>query len=195
MSALPNPSIKMTESEYLEFERQSEIHHEFVNGDVFAMAGASWNHSIIVSNLTASLNGQLMESPCIVVATDMRLHVDSAKSYRYPDVLVVCDPPQFRDDRSDIITNPTVLIEVLSPSTALTDYNQKLREYRQIESAHEYLLVSQDTMRIERYIRHDDEEWMYTDVVGIQSAIELPSIHCVLRLEDVYRKVVFDTKD
>lgn len=192
MSAQPHETQTMTEAEYLEFDRASDIKHEFVNGEVYSMAGASLAHNLIVGNTVTALNNQLANSPCLVSTSDMRVKISQRRSYRYPDVTIICDDPELDDSHYDILMNPTVLIEVLSPSTALIDRNEKLREYRQIVSAREYLLISQDEARIERFLRQNDNEWIYTDVSGITATIEIPSVGCVLALSDVYRKVTFN---
>ncbi len=183
--------IKLTEDEYLAFDRHHDIKHEFINGEVVAMTGASWKHNIICANTSAALHSQLTDSPCIVTASDMRLKIAASSTYRYPDVMVVCDDPQFIDDRSDTVLNPVILIEVLSPSTALVDRNEKLREYRQIDSLQAYILLSQDSSRAERYLRQDPQNWLYTDITGLGTHIELTSIGCTLALKDVYSKVTF----
>ena len=189
--ALPHNPGTLTEDEYLAFEHRSEIKHEFVNGEVVAMTGASWKHNVICANTSAALHSQLTESPCIVTASDMRLKIAATNTYRYPDVMVICGEPLFTDDRSDIVLNPVVLIEVLSPSTALIDRNEKLREYRQIPILQAYLLLSQDSPRAERYLRQDERNWLYTDISGLNTHIDLEAISCTLALNNVYNKIIF----
>lgn len=188
--ALPDNHI--TEADYLAFERNSDTKHEYANGKIYAMTGASWQHNVICANVVTALNMQLAKSPCVVV-NDMRVQVAAAKSYRYPDVAVVCDPPQFADERTDTITNPALLIEVLSPSTALVDRNEKLREYRQLASLQAYLLIARDEPRIERFLRQDAQNWLYADVTGLDARLALPApLNGALALADVYRKITFD---
>ena len=191
MAALPQPIPAMNEAEYLEFERASEIKHEYLYGEIFAMAGASWNHSVICVNVSTSLNLQLVDKDRIVTSTDLRLKTFAVSSYRYPDVMVICGKPQFVDNRNDTISNPTIIVEVLSPSTSMIDRNEKLQEYLQIESLQEYVLVSQNQARIERYLRQDSGDWLYTQASGLQGSIELPSVSCKLPLSDIYKKVSF----
>jgi Uma2 family endonuclease len=195
MSALPQKLGTMTEAEYLEFERRSDMKHEYASGDVLAMTGASWNHNVICQNTATSLGSQLADRDCTVVSSDMRVQIAAARAYRYPDVIVVCGQPQFMDDRMDTIRNPVILIEVLSPSTALVDRNEKLREYRQLSSLQEYLLISQNEPRIERFLRQDADNWLYTEVVGLDESISLPSVTCTLALSEVYKKVAFESTD
>lgn len=186
---------KMTEAEYLTFERESDIRHEFVNGEIFAMTGGSWNHTMIISNTNRSLGNQLEGRECESVSGETRVHVDSARAYRYPDVMVVCGDPKFREDDDNTLTNPIVLIEVLSPSTASIDQIQKRDEYFEIPTVEEYVLISQDTPKIARYLRQPDNSWIYRQVSGLEASLKLPSIGCVLALSDVYRTITFPETD
>lgn len=186
--ALPHKP-NWTETEYLEFERTSDIRHEYVDGRVIAMTGASLAHNFICVNTSTSLNVQLMQKNCRVASNDLRLKVVSKRSYRYPDIMVICGDPQITDDRPDTITNPILIIEVLSESTALIDRNEKLDEYLQIESVQEYVLISQQVAKVERYLRQASGNWLYTQVSGLDHVLELPSIGCKLALADVYNKV------
>jgi Uma2 family endonuclease len=187
--------MRMTEAEYLAFEEKSEIKHEFVNGKVFAMTGAKWNHIAICANIGKLLNNQLDVNKCLAVSTELRLKVTAKKAYRYPDIMVVCGGPHFVDKRKDTIDNPIVIAEILSPSTAVIDRNDKFHEYLQLASLQEYLIVSQNEPQIERYLRQESGEWLYKQVTGMDAILELPSIECKLALEDVYVQVLFDEAD
>lgn len=189
--ALPQGNT-ITVADYLAYDRDSDLKHEFNGTRIIAMTGASWNRNVICLNIGSSLNSQLVDSPCTATANDMRVHIATESAFRYPDVAVVCGKPLFFDNRTDTITNPTVMIEVLSPSTALIDPNEKLREYRQLDSLQVYLLVSQSEPRIERFLRQDRQNWLYTDVVDLAATMDIPPIGCVLALADVYRKIVFE---
>jgi Uma2 family endonuclease len=198
--ALPQPVSShdrndVTEDEYLAFEQESEGKHEFSDGEIIAMTGASSNYSIITINTSYRLYDQLMQESCIVHSSDMRVQVNKASAYRYPDVTIVCGEPDFADTTPESLKNPTVLIEVLSESTQMIDRGKKLWEYRQIESLQEYVIIWQDTPRVERYLRHEDGEWLYKDVSDLEASLELLSIDCVLELQDVYRRVEFDMPD
>lgn len=189
VAAQPQEPLYMSEAQYLALEEQSDIKHEYVDGQIFAMAGTGWNHNIINGNVQTSLNNQLAGKGCSAVSSDMRLKVESKKvSFRYPDTMVICGEPEFVDERSDTISNPTVIIEVLSPSTALKDHNEKLHEYTKIESVQEYVLISQHEVKVERYLRQSDGNWLYTLLSGLSASIELPSIDCSLDLAKVYDK-------
>lgn len=185
---IPEP-LHMTEAEYLVFEAQNESKHEFANGDVFAMTGASVRHNLIVNNVVTALVNQLSEKDCIVPSSDTRVKVESKISYRYPDVMVICDKIQYVDERVDTISNPVVIVEVLSPTTALVDRNQKLDEYTQLPSVQEYVLISQDEYKLERFLRQDDANWLYTKVSGLEGILDLPSIGCQLTAQAVYAKL------
>jgi Uma2 family endonuclease len=147
---------RYTPEQYLERERTAEFRSEYISGEVFAMAGASFDHGIIISNVTRSLNTQLEDEPCIVILNDLRVQANVTGPYFYPDIVVVCDEPRFGDDRQDTLLNPTVIIEVLSPSTEADDRGEKFVYYRRIPSLQEYVLVSQNTPRIERFVRQGD---------------------------------------
>lgn len=180
----------MTEAEYLAFERAAETKHEFFGGEVFDMAGASFKHNVIVGNLIAALGGQLRGRSCVVTPSDLRLHVPGLASFTYPDVMVICGEPRFFDDRSDTLLNPTIIIEVLSSSTEANDRGAKFQVYRAIDSLREYLLVSQNTPRIERFVRRpNDPIWELHDAYGLDAALTLDAITCTLSLTDVYANV------
>lgn len=186
-----NPQY-MTEAEYLAFEEQNEFRHEYARGRVYAMTGASWKHNIINANIQGILQSQLTDEPCISVSNDMRLKVESKSvSFRYPDTMVICDEPEFLDNRDDTVLNPTVVIEVLSPSTAFKDHNEKLDEYTQIDSVQDYILVSQHEPRVQVYTRQQNGKWLYSSLHGLQESIELASINCTLSLARLYAKVDF----
>lgn len=195
MMALPHvhdeKPLRMSEAEYLAFEEKSAIRHEFANGKVYAMAGAEWEHVMIVQSTSAALYAQLRGKNCRVAANDLRLKVTSKTvSYRYPDIMVICGEPNFIENRQ-IIDNPTLIIEVLSPSTALEDRNAKLDEYRSIASVQDYLLVSVDAPKVEIFSRFEGEKWLYAATRGLDASVDLPSIACKLALADVYEQVKF----
>jgi len=193
--AVQKSDDRWTEAEYLEFERNSDIKHEFANGYIVAMTGASYNHNNIVMRTSINLGTQLAGKDCDVIANDQRLHVQVQGNYRYPDVMVVCGEPEFVAGRTDTIRNPIVIVEVLSKSTMMNDRNDKLREYLQLESLQEYVLISQYEPAIERYLRQESGDWVYTQVNGLENSVELPSIGCRLDLSEVYTRVRFDLED
>jgi Uma2 family endonuclease len=194
MSALPQ-SEKMTEAEYLAFEFESETKHEFFNGEIFAMAGASNEHLLITGSTYAALYNQTVDRPYVVYQTDMRLKVLATGLYTYPDIIVVCGEPKFTEDKPTVLTNPNVIIEVLSPSTEAYDRGKKFRHYSMIPSLQEIVFISQDVPRIERFLKQGIGKWELLDVRGLDESITLTSIDCTLKLADVYRKIEFTDEE
>ncbi len=183
------PKTFLTPEEYLEIERRAEYKSEYFQGEMFAMAGASLVHNILVSHLVRDLGQQLRRGPCQVLPSDMRVHVSAAGLYTYPDVSVVCGPPQLADEHSDILLNPSFIAEVLSPSTEGYDRGRKFEQYRAIASLAEYLLVAQDRVHVELFTRQADGRWVLSEASGLEATLELPSIGCRLSLADLYEKV------
>jgi Uma2 family endonuclease len=178
--------------EYLRLERQAEHKSEYVNGEIFAMSGASRKHNLITQNIGSEFNQQLRGKPCEVYANEMRVKVTATGLYTYPDVVVVCGEPKFEDKYVDTLLNPTVLVEVLSPSTERYDRIAKSSYYRTLESLAEHLLVAQDEVRLEQYVKQPNGQWLLFESTSLDAVVELPSISCSLALRDVYDKVTFD---
>ncbi len=189
MSALPEKI--WTPETYLAYERDSSVRHEYLAGEIYAMAGASANHNLIVANAIGSLHAQLHQQPCFVYPSDMRLKVKRSELYTYPDISIVCGEPQFEDADSDTLLNPTVIIEVLSPSTEAYDRGKKFQHYRTLTSLQEYVLIAQDSYRVEYYSRQADDSWLLSDVNSLAATLTLLSIHCAVLIEDLYEKVSF----
>lgn len=185
------PIATMTEGEYLAFERASETKHEYLDGQVYAMAGASVKHGRIIQNTSGSLYNQLRGGPCEAITNDLRVRISATQLNTYPDIVVVCGEPQLTDEHLDTLLNPTVLIEVLSPSTETYDRSTKWLHYQRIESLQEYVLIAQDTPRIDHYAREDGATWRYSATIGLESSVELPAIGCSLALAEVYENVAF----
>ena len=189
MSSLPNTlNYFVSPEEYLERERRAEYKSEYFAGEIVAMAGAKRKHNLVSNNVSASLTGQLRDEPCEVYSNDMRVQADKEKQYSYPDVVVVCGEPQFRDGREDTLLNPTVIVEVLSPSTEAKDRGEKFLRYRQIESLTDYLLIAQDERRVEQFTKQWDGSWRLVETFDT-GEMRLDSIGCILTLADVYNKV------
>jgi Uma2 family endonuclease len=196
MSALPKHHL--TPQEYLAFERSSPEKHEYFDGEIFTMAGASRKHNIIAVNISTALRTQTRKRGCEVYAGDMRTRIFKGL-YTYPDVIVMCGKPQFDDDEFDTLLNPRVIIEVLSPSTEQYDRTTKFDHYRSIESLQEYVLVSQDKARIEHFssIQNDNVPidrvlWAFEAATSLDASLYLSSADCTLTLADVYDDVEFD---
>ena len=184
------PQTRLTPDEYLAWERKAKRKNEYLCGHILAMSGASFTHNIITANTTTALNNQLVESGCIVVASDMRVWTSPEVSYFYPDVLVVCDEPRFEDDTFDTLLNPIVLVEVLSPSTEAYDSKEKFEHYKQLTSLREYLLVSQNQAHVKHYFRHGTQ-WILTEFRLLEDVLTLDSIKCQLFLREIYAHVNF----
>lgn len=193
MSAMPTTAERLyTVEEYLELERAAEIRSEYLQGLIVPMAGASRAHNLIVTSLVASLYGQLRQRPCEAYTTHMRVQVPEADYFTYPDLVVVCEEPKLADAHQDTLLNPTVLIEVLSPSTADYDRGRKFEYYRHLASLREYVLIAQDRVHVEHYTRQGDGSWRLTETDDPQAEVRLASIGCTLRLAEAYEKVALE---
>lgn len=191
MTTLPKGQYT-SEEDYLTMEAVSPVKHEYLDGEIFQMAGASDEHNTIAMNIAAELHQQLKKRPCKVYQNDMRLYVEKEGIYTYPDVMIVCGKPEIKTYKNlDNILNPVLIVEVLSPSTADYDKGGKFEQYRTIESFKEYLLVSQDAKQITRYTKQSNGSWILMDFIGDKTEIELASIGCSLSTEDIYDKVDF----
>src|SRR5919108_290049 len=177
-----------TPEEYLALERAARHKSEYVNGRIYALAGASRAHNLIAGNVFAELRAQLRGRPCEAYINDMRVKVSQTGLYTYPDVAALCGEPQFEDAHLDTLLNPTVIVEVLSESTEGYDRGEKFAHYRRLESLREYVLIAQDKVRIERYVR-DGERWVLTEIDSLDDTLALASIGCELRLREVYERV------
>lgn len=182
--------FRATPEEYLAAERAAPYKSEYIDGYVLAMSGASRAHNVLTLRIGGLLDAQLAGAPCEVYSADMRVKVSETGDYTYPDVVVACGDIAFEDDELDTLLTPTVIVEVLSPSTERHDRGDKFERYRRIASLREYLLVAQDRMLIEQYVRQD-EGWLLTTHDNLDDMVRLPSIDCALTLKDVYRKVRF----
>jgi Uma2 family endonuclease len=183
------PKTFLTPEEYLEIEREAEYKSEYFQGEMFAMAGAGQAHNLLVANLVAGLHHQLRSRPCQLYPSDMRVRVPATGLYTYPDVVVVCGEPQFLDEQRDTLLNPSLLVEVLSPSTEAYDRGRKFEHYRSIESFGEYLLVASDRVHADLYTRQPDGRWMLTSAGRLEDSLDLESVGYRLALVDLYERV------
>lgn len=179
----------LTPEEYLALERKAEFKSEYMDGVVYAFAGASPRHNLIVANVIITLGGQLKGRPCKVYPSDLKVRTPNANRFFYPDISVVCGEEEFADEEQDVILNPTLIVEVSSESTTAFDRGKKFLSYQQIVSLQAYLLVSQDEILAEGYARQSNDTWLYTKVTGLEGILTLPSIECELALKDVYDKI------
>lgn len=165
-----------------------------MDGEVFAMAGASRAHNLIALNLGSELRTQLSGRPCEVYVTDMRVAVEAHGLYTYPDAVVVCGEPRFLDAELDMLLNPIVLVEVLSPTSDRFDRGRMFSRYRSLPSLREYVLVAQDECRMERYTRRG-EEWVLSEFTRAEDGLNLESIGCVVPLRETYARVEFRAEE
>lgn len=183
------PQRKYSVEDYLTFERQSETRHEYLDGEIFAMGGASWVHNRISWNITVALDPQLESQGCEGFAGDMRVHIPATDRYTYPDIAVVCGEPQFEDAELDTLLNPNLIIEILSPSTEVHDRGRKLFAYRSIPSLETILLIAQDQAHVEQLCRQRDGSWVLTETDDLGAVIDIQGIQARLALEQIYRRV------
>lgn len=188
MSAVPEQSLSL--HEYFLLEEASETKHEYYQGACYAMSGGSVAHNLIVANVIGQLHAQLRGKSCAVYPSDLRLKVEATNLYTYPDASVICGPIRTADGRNDTVINPSVLIEVLSPSTEDYDRGKKFQHYRTIDTLQDYLIIAQDSPRIEHYTRQETHQWLLREFILIDEVIHLASIDCTLALAAIYEKVV-----
>ena len=186
------PQGKLTAAEYLEIERSSEFRHEFYQGEMFAMTGASREHNLICGNILRHIHAQFDGRPCEVYQSDMRVRVNAADMYTYPDVVATCGEPQLEDNQFDTLLNPLAIVEVLSDSTEAYDRGTKFTHYRSIESLRDYVLVAQNMVRVERYSRTGDGQWLLWSTDDLIDRLELPSIECQVTVSDIYARIKFE---
>ena len=189
MSSAPKKNV--TAAEYLLAERASSTRHFFYQGETYAMAGASREHSRIALNFGSVLNQLFSQRPCEAFVADMRVKNVRTGSYFYPDIVATCEALKFENDNFDSLINPQVIIEVLSKSTEKFDRGLKFEDYQKLTSLKEYVLISQDRLHVERFTRKSESTWEYWSSNDPGDALVLASIDCEIRLAEIYSKVKF----
>lgn len=191
-----------TADEYLALERRSEERHQYVDGQIYAMAGESLEHSTICFNLSTILGAQLRGGNCRGLSPNMKIRSGPLQRntrrglFSYADLITVCGEPRFHDEHRDVLLNPTVLIEVLSPSTEAFDRGEKFRRYStHLETLSDYILVSSDQPRIEHFRRQPAGQWLYSGMEGLESRLDLASIECILPFAEVYERIEFPAEE
>ena len=193
MTAQPQEKNKMTPREYLTRERSSfDIKHEFFNGEIFATVGAGRNHNRINVNLTRELGNDFKTNQfaCDLFSNDMRVKIED--SYAYPDIVIFSGDAKFEDNEFDTLTNPVIIMEILSDSTEAFDRGDKFAYYRAIPTLKEYILISQKKIRVEQFILRDDNKWEYRSYEGTNRVLNMESIQCELALSEIYLNVKFE---
>jgi Uma2 family endonuclease len=178
--------------EYLAMEEKSPEKHEYRDGEIVAMAGGTENHSLICINITATLRNALRNKPCRVYDSNLRVAIPRDRRFVYPDGFVICGPSAFHPQApNSAVTNPKLIVEVLSDSTEAYDRGEKFTRYRTIESLEEYVLVDQKSAHVEVFFRQNDGTWLLTPAAGVESTVHLRSLDVSLALAEVYAKVEF----
>jgi|SRR5215203_14583 len=183
-----DPHQRLTIQDYLAFERQSETKNDYLGGEVFAMSGASRAHNLITGNVFGELRNQLKGRPCETYSESMRVRTPT-DLFTYPDVVVVCGEPRFDDEEFDTLLNPTLIVEVLSRSTEAYDRGIKSSRYRSISSLSQHVLIAQDRIQVEHFIRQAADRWLLEELANLGQTLELPSIGCRLPLAEIYDRV------
>ncbi len=181
---------RYTVDEYVELEEKGDTKFEFFEGEIFAMAGGTPDHSLIAGNLIALLHNALRPRGCSVFTSDLRLKVEATGLCTHPDVTVLCGPGKYD---GTFLLNPTLIVEVLSKSTEGYDRGGKFDHYRTIKSLHTYLLVSGDAPRVEQYVRKTVSEWDYSVVHGMESSLEVAALNIALPLKEIFLGASFPT--
>jgi Uma2 family endonuclease len=191
VSVADMPRHRFTPKEYLAFERASIDRHEYLDGEVYSMSRDPEAHAWMTSNALAALYPQLTSRDCRIYAGNLRVQMLSRKGYFYPDLVIVCGERAFADDTEDTLTNPAVLIEVLSEDSDVFDRADKLHQYYLLPSLQAYLLISHDAPRFEMFWR-EGAGWLYSTFEGMETAVDLPSVGCTLPLSAVYQGIEFN---
>ncbi len=189
MSAVTKNEDKVyTIEEYLALEDKAAYKSEYYNGVVWAMSGGSLNHSAISSNTNYTLKNALRSenNKCRVFSSDLKIKVEKSNSIFYPDGMVICGKPTYSENRTDMVTNPILIIEVLSPSTENFDRGKKFQKYRTIPSFKEYVLISQKQAKVEVWYKEDFDLWRISHAYGLEGIVKLRSINCEVSLADIY---------
>lgn len=180
---------RISEDEYLAIDRAAEFRSEFLDGEMIAMSGGSIRHAQLQANLLGELFAAIRGSDCRMYTSDFRVRVSKTRMYAYPDASVVCGKPVLADERQDILLNPAVIFEILSPSTEKYDRGVKFQNYRTIDSLMDYILVAQDAVRVEHYTRGDDNTWTLRDHQTLEEELKIVSIGVSLPLSRIYDRV------
>ncbi len=184
-----------TPGEYLEFEVNSEERHEYINGEIIQVSGGTPNHNKIALNVATALNFALKRQPYEVFVTDQRLWIPEKRIYPYPDIMVMIPPLEYAEGRRDTLTNPLMIVEVLSKSTEAYDRGDKFAAYRTFSSFQEYVLINQYTLQVEQYTRIEPQQWTFLEYTSSEAILSFSSVPVQVELLDIYDKVDFETED
>jgi len=188
MSSLPKH--RHSAEEYLALDREADYKSEYVAGEIFAMGGASPKHVLIAGNTAREFGNRLRDTHCQVYSADLRVQADADNAYYYPDVAVVCGRPEYRDGRRDTVTNPLIIVEVLSPATRNYDRGDKFARYRKLGSLREYILIDQESCHVEHFVRKEGS-WEFSEIDDCQGTLEVPTLGVAIPLAEIYAKLEF----
>ncbi len=193
MGAIPITSQQMTLEEYLEFDHNAEGRYEYFDGEVVEMSGGSPEHSLLGNRIGFLLQRELIRENCSVYNSEVQIKVPTMLPYRYGDVSALCGQPIYEDlGNQRLLVNPTLIVEVLSPSTALYDRGEKFAEYKSIESFREYLLIAQDKKFVTLYTKHNEKFWFQSEYFEGET-LKLESLDCELSVDEIYQGIAFET--
>ncbi len=182
----------VSQEDYLETERRALEKHEYYQGEIFAMSGASGKHNRIFTNLFIDIGIKLKGKDCLPYGSDLRIHIPKNTLYTYPDISIICGEMELTDDKFDTATNPSVIIELLSDSTRNYDKGEKFTLYRDINSLQEYILVDTEKIHVEKHIRNADNSWQLTDYKSIENSFSISTIQLSFMLKDIYEGISFE---
>lgn len=186
-------STVFTPEDYLKFEREADTRHELLNGEIYQMAGESLSHSRVCMNLAREAGNALKGKKCEPLSPNMKVRTTSASLFSYPDLTIVCGEPLFHDRKKDVLVNPQVIFEVLSPSTEIYDRTTKFQKYRMgNETLTDYVLVSQDKLFVEHFTKSAGGEWIYRSYAETGDVLKIETIDCDLSLREIYDRVEFE---
>jgi Uma2 family endonuclease len=184
------PELKfISQSDYLQTERLALDKHEYFRGEVFAMSGASIAHNRITKNCIVDLANKLKGKTCEPFGSDLRIHIPKNTLYTYPDISIICGEIETTDDKFDTVTNPTVIIEILSASTRNYDKGEKFTLYREIDSLQEYILIDSERIMVEKFIRNADNSWQLTEYKSREQSFKITTVAIEMTLETVYQDI------
>lgn len=181
-----------TPEEYLELEEKAEYRSEYLDGEIAALAGTSLNHNRIAKNIAFAIEGEISRTPCEVFFAEIKVWIEARNYFTYPDVMVLCGKKQLYKNRSDTVTNPQIIIEVLSKSTERYDRNDKFHAFWTLDSLAEYVLVDQYRMRVEYFKQTSEKEWMLRVFTQPDETLILQSIDLEISLSDIYHRVEWE---
>jgi Uma2 family endonuclease len=184
------PKHRYSAEEYLALDRKADYKSEYVAGEIFAMGGAPPKHVLIAGNTAREFGNRLRDTNFQVYSADLRIQAESDNTYYYPDVVVVCGRPEYRDSRRDTVTNPLVIVEVLSPATRNYDRGDKFAHYRRLGSLREYILIDQEACHVEHFVRKEGL-WEFSESDDFQGSLVIPTLDIAIAMKEIYAKLEF----